>query len=87
MIDNHLNKNSLRNKFELLPDQNNGTIDISNISETKIDENFHISNRFSSSLQSGNNENGGGIMLYVKKGIPANPLAIKICHYKTSMLN
>ena len=35
-----ININSLRNKFELLTEKINGSVDILLISETKIDENF-----------------------------------------------
>ena len=36
----HMNINSLRNKFELLTEKTKGNVDISLISETKIDERF-----------------------------------------------
>ena len=38
----HLNINSLRNKFDLLADQIKGNVDVLAISETKLDDSFHV---------------------------------------------
>ena len=40
----HLNRNSIRNKFEMLLDQIKGNIDVLLVSETKIDDSFPIGN-------------------------------------------
>ena len=74
-----MNINSLQNKFDLLSDQIKGTIDILMISETKIDDSFPNGNflidGFSTPFWSDRGANGGRIMLYVRKDIPANLLA------------
>ena len=44
LVFRHLNVNSICNKFELLSEQVNGNIDILMISETKVDDRFHIGN-------------------------------------------
>ena len=64
----YLNINSIRTKFELLKDQNNGNMDILMISETKIDNNFPHSQffieGFSISYSLERDSNGAGILLY-----------------------
>ena len=38
----HLNINSIRNKFELLPEQVRGNVDVLMVSETKVDDSFRL---------------------------------------------
>ena len=75
----HININSLRNKFELLCDIIIGKIDILLISETKLDDSFPLSNfkitGFSSPFRLDRSGNGGGIILYTRKDIPAKLLS------------
>ena len=77
----HLNINSLRNKFELLTHQIKDNIDILTISETKLDESCPTSQffmkGFSSLYRLDRNCNGGGILLYIREGIPSKLLSIK----------
>ena len=75
LIITHLNNNSLRNKFKFLEELIRGKIDILMVSETKIDESFHLGqfkiNGFNVSFKLDHNSNGGGIMLFVREDIPA----------------
>ena len=72
----HINKNSLRNKFELLVDQVKGNIDVLMISETKIDDGFPLGNfligGFSKPYRLDRDSLGGCILLYVREDIPTN---------------
>ena len=71
----HLNINSLRNKFDFLVTQVKGYIDILKISETKLDERFPIGqfliDGYRVPFRLDRNENGGGILLYVRDDIPS----------------
>ena len=76
----YLNINSLRNKFDFLVTQVKGYIDILMISETKLDESFSIGqfliDGYSVPFRLDRNENGGGILLYVRDGIPSKLLSM-----------
>ena len=76
----HININSLRNKFELLTEKTKGNVDISLISETKIDESFLGSefkiDGFSNPHRVDRNENGGGIMLLFREDLPVKVLLV-----------
>ena len=76
----HLNINSLRNKFDFLVTQVKGYIDILMTSETKLDESFPIGQFFidgySVPFRLDRNENGGGILLYVRDDIPSKLLSM-----------
>ena len=67
LISAHLNKSSIRNKFEELISQVKVTVDVLMISETKIDDSFPIANflidGFSQPYRIDRNSSGGGIML------------------------
>ena len=71
----HININSIRNKFELLAQNIATNIDILMISETKIDESFLIGQflikGFSTPYRLDRNDKGGGILVYVREGIPS----------------
>ena len=73
MIMGHLNINSIRNKFELLPSLLSGKIDILMISETKLDVTFPSNQffikRYSTVYRLDRKDKVGGIMLFVKDGI------------------
>ena len=74
-----LNINSIRNKFSSLANIIENNIDIFLTSETKIDSSFptaqfHI-NGFTT-YRRDRNENGGGLLLYVREDIPSNLLRI-----------
>ena len=60
----------------MLPDQIKGNIDVLLVSETKIDDSFPIGNflinGFSTPYRLDRNSNGGGLMLFVREGIPSN---------------
>ena len=77
-----LNINSLRNKFEFLVEFIRGKVDILTISETKIDESFHLGqlkkNGFNAPFRLDRNSNGGGTMLFVREEIPANLIVSEI---------
>ena len=79
IIIGHLNINSLRNKFDFLVTQVKGSIDILMISETKLDENFPIGqflmDGYRDPFRLDRNENGGGILLYVREDIPSKLLS------------
>ena len=69
----------MRNKFESLSTQVKGNIDVLMVSETKIDNSFPVGNfvidGFSTPYRLARDDNGGGIMLYVREDIPSNLLA------------
>ena len=71
----HLNINSIRNKFEMLCEFIQGNLDILLISETKIDESFpsaqFIIPGFSTPFRYDKSNDSGGLLLYVRKDIPA----------------
>ena len=75
----HLNINSLRNKFEFLGEFIRDKVDVLMISEIKIDESFPLGqfkiNGFNAQFRLDRNSNGGGIMLFVRKDIPAKLIA------------
>ena len=76
----HLNINSLRNNFDFLVTQVKGYIDILMTSETKLDESFPIGqfliDGYSVPFRLDRNENGGGILLYVRDDIPSKLLSM-----------
>ena len=78
IIIGHININSLRNKFEFLADMIKDKLDILMVSETKLDSSFPEAqfyiNGYSKPYRRDQNENGGGIMLYIKEGIPSKLL-------------
>ena len=77
----HLNINSLRNKFDYLIEQIMGNIDILMISETKLDSSFPIGqfliNSYSEPFRIDRNNQGGGIMLYVREDIPSKLVGVE----------
>ena len=79
MVFAHLNIKSIRKKFELLPEQVRGNVDVLMVSETKVDDSFPIGNflirGFSPPHRLGRVSKGGGIMLYIREDIPSNLLA------------
>ena len=79
LIFGQININSIRNKFELLFSLVSNNIDVLLISETKIDNTFPVSQfyvpGYSVQYRLDRTENGGGIILYVKKHIPCRILS------------
>ena len=73
LIIGHLNVNSLRNKFEMLEEFIEDKIDISLISETKLDSSFptwqFVIKGYSTPFRLDRNQNGGGLLLYVREVI------------------
>ena len=69
----HLNRNSIRNKFEMLSLLFHGVIDILLICETKIDDSFptdqFIIEGYSTIYRLDRNDRGGEIMLIVKDNL------------------
>ena len=78
LIIGHLNINSLRNKFEALKNLMQGKVDIFIISETKIDESFPLNqfliDGFSAPFRLDRNDEGGGIIIYIRDDIPCKEL-------------
>ena len=74
----HININSVRNKLEFLSTQVKGNIDVLMVSEIKIDNSFPVGNflidGFSTPYPFDSDNNGGGIILYVREDIPSNLL-------------
>ena len=75
----HLNIDFLRNKFEMLREIVQDKLDISLVSETKVDPSFPSSQflieGFSSLFKLDRNISGDGIMLYIREEIPSKPLS------------
>ena len=72
----HLNINSLRNKFEILKETITNKVLL--ISEPKFDSSFSL-NQFhidglTTPYRLDRNQNGGGIMLYIREDIPSKSL-------------
>ena len=71
----HLNINSIRNKFEMLPLSGAQYVDILMLSETELDSTFppvqFLINGFSVLHILARNSKGGGILLYVRDKIVA----------------
>ena len=80
IVVDHLNINSIRNKFDFLAHQVKGNIDILMISETKLDESFPSSqfslDGYSVPFRFDRNGNGGGILLYIRDDLPSKLLSI-----------
>ena len=79
----HRNVNSVRNKFEVHSNSIKGNLDILMISQTKLDSTF-LSNQFTvegyaAPIRFHRNGRGGGILLYIRKDIPAR-LLMTSCH-------
>ena len=76
----HLNINSIRNKFDFLAHQVKGNIDILMISETKLDESFPPSqfllDGYSVPIRFDRNRNSGVILLYIREDIPYKILSM-----------
>ena len=77
----HLSINSIRNKFNYLPEQIRGNVDVLLVSETKIDDSFpqgqFVVNGFSAPYRSDCNCLGGGLMLFVRQDMTSNLLTIE----------
>ena len=75
----HLNINSVRNKFDLLPNQIIGNVDVLVISEIKLDAYFPI-DQFkildsSTLFRRDRGQYGGGLLVFVREDIPAKHLS------------
>ena len=70
IIIGHLNINSIRNKLDLMKIMLTRVIDISMITETKLDDSFPVSqfeiDGFSTPFRLDRNKNGGDILLYIR---------------------
>ena len=87
----HLNINSLRNKFDLLADQIKGNVDVLAILETKLDDSFPAGQfeipGYAPPLRLDRNQNGGGILVFVREDIPVNFYLLKRNPLKFFSLN
>ena len=76
----HLNINSIRNKIEALKCVVSGNIDILIIAETKIDDTFPTNQfcieGYMPPLRADRNQHGGGLLIYIRDGVPAREVAI-----------
>ena len=72
VIIEHLNINTIRNKFDLLKEIVSNNIDILVISETKLDSSFSSSQFYIedcvSFIRADRNRHGGGFLVYVTLG-------------------
>ena len=75
----HLNVNSIRNKLEALKCLISKNIDILITAETKIDEtlptNQFLIDGFMPPLRADRNRHGGGLLIYIKEGVPAKEVS------------
>ena len=89
LIIRQLNINSLSNKYESLVQQITGNIDILMVSETKLDNSFPVSqfliDGYTSPFRIDRDNNGGGIMLFVREYIPCKHLSVEIIPWKVFM--
>ena len=73
-----LNINSIRNKFDFLKEMVRDNVDILLITETKIDSSFPIAqfqiDGYTTPYRLDRDENGGGILLYVRDDIPSKTI-------------
>ena len=78
LIIGNLNVNSLRNKFQMLEELIKDKIDIFLISETKLDSSFPsgqlVIKDYSTPFRLDRDQNGGGLLLYVREDIPCKIL-------------
>ena len=78
LIIGHLNIYSIRNKFEEIKFSIQGKIDILMISETKLDESFptnqFLIDGFSAPFRLDRNDEGGGVIIYIREDIPCKKL-------------
>ena len=76
----YLNIHSIRNKLTALKEVISDCIDILIIAETKLDESFPTSQLDITSyippLRVDRNQHGGGILIYIKEGIPATEISL-----------
>ena len=76
----YLNINSIRNKFEFLKPLIADNVDVLAVAETKIDETFTTSqfllDGFSKPVRFDRNKHGGGLLIYVKEGVPFKELSV-----------
>ena len=77
----HLNINSIRNKFDALSLIVKNNVDILMISEMKLDDSFptaqFLLHGFSAPYRLDRNSKGGGILLYIREDIPSRLLNSK----------
>ena len=73
MIIGHLNINSLRNKFVCLVQQITGNVDILMVSQTKLDNSFHVGqfliDGYGTPIRPDCGIHGRGLMLFVREDI------------------
>ena len=85
IIFSYLNINSIRNKINDLNETIGGSVDILNISETKVDETFTESqfllNRFSKPYRLDITSSSGGLLTYVNSNIPSKRLVDVVLPY------
>ena len=74
----HLNINSIRNKFDSLKFLVAKNVDILVVSETKLESTFpprrFLIEGFKHPFRYDRNQNGGGILVYVREGVPCKEL-------------
>ena len=90
VIISQINKNSIRNKIELLSEAVLGNMDIFMVSETKIDMSFPTSQfviqGFAAPFRLDRTNAGGGILVYVRDDIPSKLLNISYVSSDTECL-
>ena len=87
----HLKINYLRNKLDLLADQIKGNVDVLAISETKLDDSFPAGQfkipGYTSPFRLDRNQNGDGILVFVREDIAVKFLSSEENLLKLSSLN
>ena len=80
IIIGHLNINSIRFKFEFLKELIGNDIDVFLLSETKLNDTFpsgqFLMNGYQALFRLDRNENGGGLLLYLRDHIPCKKIII-----------
>ena len=77
----HINRNSIRNKFDLLLHYVCGKIDLLIKTETKLDKSFpsgqFLLHGYSEPFRLDRNQFGGGLLVFIREDIPCSILNIK----------
>ena len=77
----HLNKSSVRNKFDFLVDKIKGNVNIMMVSKTKLDNTFpsgqFLIDVFNEPIRLDRTKNSKGILLFIREDVPTKLLTFE----------